>query len=448
MEPASFERIKQSSVANDSVKWSRYNVVVAPENGIENWLLYNTASGKLLAFGQSPDAIETHYTPGAPLGPGHEQIHNLGILVDEKADEFGRVRFEWDRIRFGRQQYLTILPTEQCNFRCVYCYEDFVKGTISEEMQEALITWTLQNISEWTGLHVGWFGGEPLISYETIRRLGKQFVALCDEQEIPFTSSMTTNGYNLMLDRAQELRTIGVRRYQITLDGVGEQHDRHRHLIGGQGTYARIMQNLVAIHNSELDVQITIRMNIDRDNGPHLTELLDELARQFANDDRFFFRVFAVGKWGGDNDSQLDVYDAPDALCQTENMVLYGLDKGLMPVVDDLHPHRACYAGMPNSLIIGSDGTIYKCTVAFDNPVNHVGKLLPSGELSIDNDRFSRWVSSDGVSDPGCQQCQVHPICHGATCPLVRIEQGIRPCPPAKADLPGHIRMLYRAKHG
>ena len=447
MEPASFERVKKREMPSELFKWSRYNIVVPPGEGIDHWLLYNTAAGKLLALGQSPDPIKTHYTPSAPLDPDHEQLQKLGILVADTVDEFGRSRFQWDRIRFGRQQYLTIMPTEQCNFRCVYCYEDFVKGTISEELQAGLIAWVTQNISTWTGLHVGWFGGEPLISYKAVCRLSEHFVEICAEHRIPFSSSMTTNGYNLTLERAQELRTLGVRRYQITLDGVGAQHDHHRHLKGGQGTYARIMQNLVALHNADMDVEITIRMNIDRENGPHLTELLDELARMLGSDGRFFFRVFAVGKWGGDNDSRLDVYDAETALCQTENMVLYGLGKGIMPVVDDLRPHRACYAGMPNSLIIGSDGTIYKCTVAFDNPLNHVGRLLASGKLSINNDRFSRWVSSDGVADSGCQQCSVHPICHGATCPLVRIEQGIRPCPPAKANLPGYIRMLYKVKH-
>jgi uncharacterized protein len=35
---------------------------------------------------------------------------------------------------------LIVLPTEQCNFRCVYCYEDFSVGRMSSEVISGLKT--------------------------------------------------------------------------------------------------------------------------------------------------------------------------------------------------------------------------------------------------------------------------------------------------------------------
>jgi uncharacterized protein len=96
---------------------------------------------------------------------------------------------------------------------------------------------------------------------------------------------------------------------------------------------------------------------------------------------------------------------------------------------------------MPNSIVVGSDGMVYKCTVAFDNPINHVGQLHPDGRIEIYHQRFAQWVA-DGATDATCQSCQVHPICHGSSCPLIRIEENQRPCPPVRKDLPAFIRLL------
>ena len=51
------------------------------------------------------------------------------------------------------------------------------------------------------------------------------------------------------------------------------------------------------------------------------------------------------------------------------------------------------YAANPDSYVIGSDGMIYKCTVAFNNPYNHVGWLKENGEMEIYEDHLSLWLS-------------------------------------------------------
>ena len=38
-----------------------------------------------------------------------------------------------------RIQELILLPTEKCNFRCTYCYEDFELGKMSEETQRIVM---------------------------------------------------------------------------------------------------------------------------------------------------------------------------------------------------------------------------------------------------------------------------------------------------------------------
>ena len=60
-----------------------------------------------------------------------------------------------------------------------------------------------------------------------------------------------------------------------------------------------------------------------------------------------------------------------------------------------------CYAANPHSFVIGSDGTIYKCTVAFEDPKNHLGRLAEDGEMHIDDQKFALWVSNGEETDSG-----------------------------------------------
>jgi uncharacterized protein len=425
-------------------KWSRYNVTVAPsETSDGQYILYNTASGKMIASPRGFHKLEEHYQKSAALIEGLEDLVEKGFLVPEFLDELAFTRSEMER-KHSQGQHLIIMPTEQCNFRCVYCYEDFLKGKLSPELQDGLIRWVAQNIHRFGSLSVDWFGGEPLVGYDVVVNLSKHLTALCEQHNIPYRSAMTTNGYLLTLERATVLRELGVTSFQISLDGLEEAHDHHRRLAGGQGTFATIMKNLTEIKNSDLDLNIIIRSNFTRDNKDGLKDFIDELHKLLGSDKRFGYRLFPVGKWGGDHDDELPICTPSEAREVILEHAVYAADRGLNTrVYEKLQPHRVCYAANPNSLVFGSDGTLYKCTVAFENPINQVGKLLPEGMLEIDYQKFSQWTGSDGLSDTECQKCQLHPVCHGASCPLIRIETGMRPCPAAKSDLTAYVSVAY-----
>ena len=82
--------------------------------------------------------------------------------------------------------YLVIMPTEQCNFRCEYCYETHEKGKMSKKTQDALIRYVQKNIYRYTGLNVGWFGGEPLEALDVIEYLSQNFMKICKVAKKPY----------------------------------------------------------------------------------------------------------------------------------------------------------------------------------------------------------------------------------------------------------------------
>ena len=55
--------------------------------------------------------------------------------------------------------HLMLLPTEACNFRCRYCYEDHAPERMSPELVGAVKAFLSRRATDLRWLYVSWFGG-------------------------------------------------------------------------------------------------------------------------------------------------------------------------------------------------------------------------------------------------------------------------------------------------
>ena len=113
---------------------------------------------------------------------------------------------------------------------------------------------------------------------------------------------MTTNGYLLTPEVFERLLKLKVYNYQITIDGVQENHDKYRTLKNGAPTFEKIIDNLQNISKNIKSnaFKIAIRANITKESFEHIDEFMDLMYKEFHHDKRFtvFFRP--VGDWGGE----------------------------------------------------------------------------------------------------------------------------------------------------
>ena len=58
----------------------------------------------------------------------------------------------------NRRLELIVMPTEQCNFRCTYCYEDFRLGRMNSNTIESLRSLLSNRIDKLDQLYISWFG--------------------------------------------------------------------------------------------------------------------------------------------------------------------------------------------------------------------------------------------------------------------------------------------------
>jgi uncharacterized protein len=305
---------------------------------------------------------------------------------------------------------LILLPTEQCNFRCTYCYEDFAIGKMRPAVVTGVKALVNARVASLAHLHFSWFGGEPLAAYDVVKDISQSAKTVCDEAGVRFTGEMTTNGYTLSQARVIELASLNMKKYQISLDGAEEDHNKTRLRADGSGTFARIWENIrgyQAVQQSG-DVEgahAMLRLHLHPNNLPRFTELLDRIESEL---DPKYFSIYLknITHLGGPNDDKIEIFKSRAAFAD----IVHGFYKRLAPFMGKGDPNfvYVCYAGKANSFLIRADGRVGKCTVALADTANTIGEILETGELQLDGGKLSPWLHALGSMDINDLRCPVN----------------------------------------
>ena len=302
--------------------------------------------------------------------------------------------------------HLILLPTENCNFRCTYCYEDFEIGRMEDAIILAIKILIEKRLPKLRTLSLSWFGGEPLIAKDIVKELTGYAQQAAATSGVVFYSDMTTNGYTLNKPTFDSLIQLGIRSYQISLDGDESEHDKTRKLVSDKGSFARIWSNLLSMKSSEEQFQIVLRVHLHHENFESVKVLLMKINHEFGSDTRFSIFMKAVGNWGGEKVKEMNLIKSSVDTIAELNTYLDQLG-WYLPRTSALSESsiKACYAALPNSLVIRADGSLAKCTVAFNDERNRVGKINNDGTLSIENQAmqsFMRGFQSMNATDLHC----------------------------------------------
>lgn len=401
------------------MKASRYNYSLALPDG--NLLYFNFYTLKLVVV-EATDvklAQETLKNPGKPRKDRRSVYFRKtflenGFLVEDLIDEIELLRSAHQAQQNDtRQLSLAILPTLDCNFRCVYCFERRRSDVMEKEVQDALIRFVESKLGRGGRLNVTWYGGEPLLRPDVIERLSKEFLKISKGREAIYSSMIVTNGYLLDRKAIDRLVRLGVTDAQVTLDGPPQVHDRRRPFRDGGKTFKKIIGH---VKMAAKKMKVSIRMNVDDQNGEFVDELLDILVREGLNDKTGFH----VGQTNPATSACQDfaTWCLEDREFHRLELTasLKAADLGFETASAVSSKNNYCGACLANSFLVSPSGAIGKCWFIMPDDGHATEHLLfPITQEMEENRR--RW-SGDSPFERECLDCLYLPICMGG-CPCL-----------------------------
>lgn len=352
-----------------------------------------------------------------PLG---QFLHDQELLVNE--DEINQAVNEL-QCYINDSLLLTIMPTEGCNFRCPYCYEDHAPITMRRNVLDEIQKYISAQAGKFRHISVGWFGGEPTLCKDVILETCALIKDLQKEHTFQYSSSMTTNGYLLSVEDFQNYYNGGITFFQITLDGWS--HDKTRPHVSGKGTLQKILDNLISISDLSQDqyqYKIVIRHNILP--GDEDYSWYDYLKNVFGKDKRFSVLVRPVSDWGGSSIQTLDILKGEELDSLLQRHVDYLNRIGMRCENEGKNLlSQICYASYPNSMVFRASGKIEKCTICLDHPKNQLGHVDQKLGIVLDNEINQLWSSS--TLKPECYQCKYVLSCLNMQCKMPYVINGV-----------------------
>lgn len=140
---------------------------------------------------------------------------------------------------------LCLHVAHSCNLSCSYCFASQGRyhgdrALMSFEVGKRAMDFLIENSGTRRNLEVDFFGGEPLMNFDMVKKL----VAYCREQEKihnkNFRFTMTTNGV-LIDDDVIDFCNKECHNVVLSLDGRKEVHDRYRVDYAGNGSWEKIV---------------------------------------------------------------------------------------------------------------------------------------------------------------------------------------------------------------
>ena len=406
-------------------KESKYNIAISNNMGTN--ILYNTRTGRYVVLSQK---VWNTFRKIICGDMRHDTVEKYlienGFCVDKNSDESIPLFVDGS----AKNLNVTIMPTMACNFRCPYCFEEHISQRMTGDIENAVIDYLKERVKGYNHLHVQWYGGEPLLEMDIITRLSTRILELCNENSIPYTSSMTTNGFFLSWKNYLKLKSMHIRSYVVTIDGIKQDHDKTRIQSNGAPSFDQIVENLTTIRDRDHSAltRFIIRTNYTASSIQNKNEWEQWLNKNFLNDFRFkYIPRYAWDNYKGTYDEKqyisfefndnVDIVDLIDIDLLSSTTLNEELFSCVEQCLLDLHNRTLlCVAGQKNSITIAPNGHLLKCQVLIDNPINDVGAVdSATGKIYTCPQKLAYWETR-GEEYQFCMKCPLYPFCLSRGC--------------------------------
>jgi uncharacterized protein len=411
-----------------TMTFSKHNIFTQLKDS-DDYILLNPLSREADIL--TPE-LALEYQSGTLSDP--DEFIRKGYLVDE-AEEAKRYRdayLEFIENRDEDEVQVFYVPTYACNFNCSYCYQegyDTARDRSHDEVLEAFFRWLDTELAG-RKKYITIFGGEPLLPSEASRTTVARILE--ESKARGLSVAVVTNGYELE-NYIPLLRKGSIREIQVTLDGVGEVHDRRRPRHGGGATFEAVSRGVDAALAAGLPVNL--RAVVDRENLPGLPDLARyAIAKGWTGSPLFktqLGRNYELHTCQMDEKklySRVELYTELYGLIAENPEILefhrpaYSISKFLFEHGELPEPLFDSCPGTKTEWALDYSGRIYSCTATVGKADEALGTFYP--EVTRKNEIIEEWEERDVTSIPECAGCNLQLTCGGGCASVAKNRTG------------------------
>jgi len=329
---------------------------------------------------------------------------------------------------------LTLNVCQSCNLRCRYCYID--KEVLSRtwrmnrRVAHQAVDFVLRENPTAEKLGISFYGGEPLLNFDTIRDTITYANQRAAEHGLPAVEyHLSTNGTLLRNEIVNFLAGQNIN-VLVSLDGPARIHDAMRVDSAGHATHAKVVRavrQLLAVRGS-----LSVSASAVITQGRRLIDTYYYLRDAGFEDLKISYVRYRHGEFFELDDSTKDRYIAD--LRQIALDYLAHLQRGRRPAYYEFNRRILhlwtktrridfCPAG-ESRYGVSPDGGIFPCGPAACMGYTSLGSL----ERGLDNEAVRRFLDQNDISaSPACQQCWGRYLCGGG-CPLPLVKGSANNC--------------------
>ena len=172
-----------------------------------------------------------------------EELKNSGKLF--APDTFEGMAGKLKEKTAGVVKALCIHIAHTCNLNCSYCFASQGKyhgdrAMMSFEVGKRAFDFLIENSGNRRNLEVDFFGGEPLMNFDVVKKLVEYARNIEKQHNKNFRFTLTTNGM-LIDDDVIDFANREMSNVVLSLDGRKEVHDRYRVDYAGNGSWEKIV---------------------------------------------------------------------------------------------------------------------------------------------------------------------------------------------------------------
>jgi len=183
---------------------------------------------------------------------------------------------------------LCLHMAHECNLRCKYCfagdgqYSLYDRGLMPIEVGKKALDFLVNESGSRRNLEVDFFGGEPMLNFETVKELVKYGRSLEEKNNKKFRFTLTTNGV-LLTDESISYINENFDNVVLSLDGRQHVNDNVRKKTDGSGSYDIILPKIKKLTEARNHKNYYVRGTYTRYNMDFANDVLHMADSGFKN---------------------------------------------------------------------------------------------------------------------------------------------------------------------